>query len=53
MFNQLQVNVPDILEQFNVPPTFGVTDIVGNLNDQPVSIADIIAGIQSGQNYSS
>ena len=53
MFNQLQVDVPDILEQFNVAPTFGMTDIVGNLNDQPVSIADIISGIQSGQNYSS
>lgn len=47
------VEIPDILQQFNVPPTVGVTDVIGNLNDQPVSIADIISGIQSGQNYSS
>lgn len=45
--------IPDILQQFNVPTTVGATDIIGNLNDQPVSIVDIIAGIQSGQNYNS
>jgi hypothetical protein len=47
------MDVPDILQQFNVPPTVGTTDIIGNLNNQPVSIADIVAGIQSGQNYTS
>ena len=34
-------------------PTVGMTDIIGNLGGSPVSIADIISGIQSGQNYSS
>lgn len=47
------VDMPDILQQFNVAPTIGVTDTIGNLNGNPVSIADIISGIQSGQNYSS
>lgn len=40
--------IPDILQQFNVPTTVGATDVIGNLNDQPVSIVDIISGIQSG-----
>lgn len=54
-----QPTTPDIrqmMTQFQapeVPYTTGVTDIIGNLGGQPVSIADIIAGIQSGQNYSS
>ena len=51
-FNPAPLEVPDILQQFNVAPTVGMTDIIGNLNNQPVSISDIIAGIQSGQNYS-
>lgn len=51
-FNPAPLEVPDILQQFNVTPTVGMTDIIGNLNNQPVSISDIIAGIQSGQNYS-
>lgn len=50
---QAQMVVPDILEQFNIKPTVGVNDIIGNLGNRPVSIADIISGIQSGQNYSS
>lgn len=54
-----QPTSPDIrqmMTQFQapeIPYTTGVTDIIGNLGGQPVSIADIIAGIQSGQNYSS
>lgn len=52
-FNPVPLEVPDILQQFNVAPTVAATDVIGNLNNQPVSIADIIAGIQSGQNYSS
>lgn len=38
---------PDILQQFNQPYTVGVNDQIGNLNGSPVSISDIIAGIQS------
>lgn len=49
---QAQMTVPDILEQFNVKPTVGVNDIIGNLGGRPMSISDIIAGIQSGQTYS-
>lgn len=49
---QVQMTVPDILEQFNVTPTVGVNDIIGNLGGRPMSIADIISGIQSGQTYS-
>lgn len=52
-FTPVPLEVPDILQQFNVAPTVAATDVIGNLNNQPVSIADIIAGIQSGQNYSS
>lgn len=36
-----------------VPYETGITDIIGEIGGQPVSIADIISGIQSGQNYSS
>ena len=50
---QVQMSIPDILEQFNVAPTVGVNDIIGNLGGRPMSIADIISGIQSGQNYGS
>lgn len=50
---QVQMTVPDILEQFNVTPTVGVNDIIGNLGGRPMSISDIISGIQSGQTYSS
>lgn len=49
---QVQMTVPDILEQFNVSPTVGVNDIIGNLGGRPMSISDIISGIQSGQTYS-
>lgn len=52
-FTPVPLEVPDILQQFNVAPTVGAGDVIGVLNNQPVSIADIIAGIQSGQNYSS
>lgn len=38
---------PEILQQFNQPYTVGVNDQIGNLNGSPVSISDIIAGIQS------
>lgn len=51
-FTPAPFELPDILQQFNVAPTVGMTDVIGNLNDRPVSISDIIAGIQSGQNYS-
>ena len=47
-----QMTIPDILEQFNVKPTVGVNDIIGNLGGRPMSISDIISGIQSGQTYS-
>lgn len=50
---QVQMSIPDILEQFNVTPNVGVNDIIGNLGGRPMSIADIISGIQSGQNYGS
>ena len=50
---QVQMSIPEILEQFNVAPTVGVNDIIGNLGGRPMSIADIISGIQSGQNYGS
>lgn len=59
LINTLNQNAPEIrqmMTQFqapDVPYTTGVNDIIGNLGGQPVSIADIIAGIQSGQNYSS
>lgn len=45
-----------MMTQFQAPTMpyeTGVNDIIGNIGGQPVSIADIIAGIQSGQNYSS
>lgn len=31
----------------------GVNDVIGEINGKPISIADIISGIQSGQNYGS
>ena len=31
----------------------GVNDVIGEINGKPISIASIISGIQSGQNYSS
>ena len=58
------VNLSDLINVLNRPmqvpgyeqpvvqmPTVGMTDIIGNLGGSPVSIADIISGIQSGQNY--
>lgn len=36
-----------------IPYETGITDIIGEIGGKPVSIADIISGIQSGQNYSS
>ena len=44
-----------MMTQFQAPTMpyeTGINDIIGNLGGQPVSIADIISGIQSGQNYS-
>lgn len=44
-----------MMTQFQAPTMpyeTGINDIIGNLGSQPVSIADIISGIQSGQNYS-
>jgi hypothetical protein len=49
---QVEMQMPDILDVFRAPTTVGINDTIGNLNGTPVSIADIIAGIQSGQNYS-
>lgn len=49
---QPQYELPSFVQAF-APNTVGMTDVVGNLNGSPVSIADIISGIQSGQNYSS
>lgn len=45
-----------MMTQFQAPEMpyeTGITDIIGEIGGQPVSIADIISGIQSGQNYSS
>lgn len=45
-----------MMTQFQAPETpyeTGITDIIGEIGGKPVSIADIISGIQSGQNYSS
>ena len=49
---QAPMQMPEILDVFRTPNTVGINDTIGNLNGNPVSIADIIAGIQSGQNYS-
>jgi hypothetical protein len=50
---QAPLEIADILQTFNAPSTVGVNDIIGNLNGQPMSIADIVSGIQSGQTYTS
>lgn len=50
---QAPMQMPEILDVFRTQNTVGINDTIGNLNGTPVSIADIIAGIQSGQNYSS
>lgn len=44
--------MPSFMSTFQGAPTVGATDIIGELGGKPVSIADIVAGIQSGQNYS-
>jgi hypothetical protein len=49
---QVQMQMPDILSVFQTPSTVGLNDKIGSLNGTPMSIADIIAGIQSGQTYS-
>jgi len=41
-----QVSVADFMSQFQTP-TVGTGEIIGNLGGKPVSIADIISGIQS------
>lgn len=41
-----QVSTADFVSQFQ-QPTVGTSDIIGNLGGSPVSIADIISGIQS------
>lgn len=56
LINQLNTGpvepqIPDILAQFQQPYTVAPTDIIGNLGGRPMSIADIIQGIQSGQTY--
>lgn len=48
---QVEMQMPDILSVFQTPNTVGLNDKIGNLNGTPMSIADIIAGIQSGQTY--
>lgn len=58
MLNQpiIAPETQQMMTQFQAPTMpyeTGVNDIIGNIGGQPVSIADIIAGIQSGQNYSS
>jgi hypothetical protein len=50
---QPMYEMPDFMQTFNAPTTVATTDIIGNLNGKPMSIADIISGIQSGQTYSS
>lgn len=48
--------IQQMMTQFQAPTVdyqTGVSDIIGNIGGQPVSIADIISGIQSGQNYTS
>lgn len=50
---QPMYEMPDFMQTFNAPTTVATTDIIGNLNDKPMSISDIISGIQSGQTYSS
>lgn len=52
----IPVDVQNMMATFQapeVPYTTGINDIIGNVAGTPVSIADIIAGIQSGQNYTS
>jgi hypothetical protein len=49
-----QVNA--MMTAFQAPEVsyqIGVNDVIGEINGKPISIADIISGIQSGQNYSS
>lgn len=41
------LNVNDVVSQYRTTPTVGTRDIIGNLGGKPVSIADIISGIQS------
>jgi hypothetical protein len=50
---QPMYEMPDFMQTFNAPTTVATTDIIGNLNGKPMSISDIISGIQSGQTYSS
>lgn len=54
--NQPTPEINQLMTQFQAPAMpyqTGINDIIGNLGGQPVSIADIISGIQSGQTYPS
>lgn len=42
-----EFTVPDILQQFQSNPNVGMGDIIGQLDNAPVSLNSIIAGIQS------
>lgn len=52
-FQQQPMVLPDFMSTFQGAPTVGTADIIGELGGKPVSIADIVAGIQSGQTYPS
>lgn len=57
MLNQpvISQQTQQMMTQFQAPATpyqTGISDIIGSIGGQPVSIADIISGIQSGQSYS-
>ena len=41
------MSIDDVISQYRTAPTVGTTDVIGNLDGKPVSIADIISGIQS------
>jgi hypothetical protein len=45
--------MPSFMSTFQGAPTVGTGEIIGELGGKPVSIADIVAGIQSGQTYPS
>lgn len=50
--NMMNTQMPSYVPTYNAP-TVGVNDVIGTLNGNPMSIADIVSGIQSGQTYTS